>query len=929
MKRLYALAPVFLCACLTAGAADIITTDPVMVQTNSKPIVITYHADEGNKGLAGLPSTTKVYAHTGVITSKSASPSDWKYAPAKWGDNSAKYEMTYTGPDTYTLTMADGINAYYGITDPDETVTQMAFVFRTADCTKDGKTASGGDIFVSVYPSTFSVELSSTLSGAVITGDGSVTFTVNATETADEIDISVNGTSIKYATNVSDLSATHVFTAGDYTVTATAKSGSDTATSTLRLARLGTPTAMDYPGGTPRMGAVENTDGSVTFCIAAPGKSSVVRVSSRDDYAVRSANQMYYQDYQGNRYFWLTVPDIQDGADDIYYYLVDGTISVGDPYANLVLDPYNDSYINPDVFPELPAYPVDKVQATPLAVYNSTMNDYDWQVTGFNGVKPSELIIYELLIRDFTGTEGKAEANGTVDGVIGRLDYLKSLGINAIELMPIMEFNGNNSWGYNTNFYFAPDKAYGTPSDYRRLVDEAHSRGIAVILDIVFNQSDGLHPWYMMYAPAENPFYNAGGAPHAYSVLNDWKQDNPLVQQQFKDALKYWLTAYNVDGFRFDLVKGLGDNDSYGATYNATTNGFTGVNESNTNRYNATRVARMKALHDAIREIKPEAYFINENLAGAQEENEMAGDGELNWANINNASCQFAMGYSSDSDMARFYSPLDGRDWGSTVSYAESHDEQRMAFKQDTWGVTGVKGDDEISMRRLGSVAAQMLMAPGAHMIWQFQEFGDNQNTKNLPNYDSNNTDPKNVVWNLRNDKYHRGLLNSYKELIHARTLNPSLFSEGIDVTDKCAQSDWAKGRTISLSSGDSELHLAVNPNTDATITIELPLGKNAADYQVMSRSYGTEPALDGNSVTLLPGAYVVFGTSDLLGVSAPERQDAAVRVYGADGTVVIEGEYSTAAVYSPNGISMPFSGLTPGIYIVVVDGIATKIAVY
>ena len=93
---------------------------------------------------------------------------------------------------------------------------------------------------------------------------------------------------------------------------------------------------------------------------------------------------------------------------------------------------------------------------------------------------------------------------------------------------------------------------------------------MAVILDIVFNQTDGLHPWYQMYPIASNTFYN-GSAPHAYSVLNDWNQDNPLVQQQFKDALKYWLEAYHVDGFRFDLVKGLGSNQSYGATYNAAT----------------------------------------------------------------------------------------------------------------------------------------------------------------------------------------------------------------------------------------------------------------------------------------------------------------------------------------------------------------------
>lgn len=143
----------------------------------------------------------------------------------------------------------------------------------------------------------------------------------------------------------------------------------------------------------------------------------------------------------------------------------------------MILDPYSDRYINQDVFPNLPAYPVNDVPySVPLAWYNSSHNNYDWKITDFKGVNKDQLVIYELLIRDFSGTNGQANGSGTVQGVIDKLDYIKSLGVNAIELLPIMEFNGNNSWGYNTNFYFAPDKAYGTPNDYRKLIDECHAR---------------------------------------------------------------------------------------------------------------------------------------------------------------------------------------------------------------------------------------------------------------------------------------------------------------------------------------------------------------------------------------------------------------------------------------------------------------------
>jgi len=107
-----------------------------------------------------------------------------------------------------------------------------------------------------------------------------------------------------------------------------------------------------------------------------------------------------------------------------------------------------------------------------------------------------------------------------------KIPYIKSLGVNAVELMPVMEFNGNNSWGYNTNFYMAPDKAYGSPEEYKDFIDECHRQGLAVILDVVFNQTDGLAPWYQMYPAGSNPFYNAT-APHDYSVLNDLNPRTP------------------------------------------------------------------------------------------------------------------------------------------------------------------------------------------------------------------------------------------------------------------------------------------------------------------------------------------------------------------------------------------------------------------
>lgn len=898
-----------LLGCLAVSApAQVVTTTPAIVQTDSKNIVITFHADEGNRGLASATSSTKVYAHTGVITSESTGSGDWKYAPT-WLDNSAKYELTYVSPQTWSLTIPS-IESYYGVK-ADETVEALMFVFRNATGSMEGKTAQGGDISVPVYPAGFQVVASADTEGSVINGDEAVNFTVNTTSPAN-ITLYVEGDKsnpIARANNSTTLTGSRKFTTvGSYNIIAeaTPTAGGGAKTTTLTLVRLAASQQAAYPGGVPVMGAVPSADGtSATFCIAAPGIGSMVLVPSWNGYKVTSDLQMKYQDYQGNRYFWTTVTGLAPGTDYIYYYLADGTKSVGDPYARLVLDPWSDKYIPTEVFPDMPAYPVGKVpEGLPLAVYNSNSDSYAWKIKDFKGADPDKLVIYELLIRDFTGTEGQANGEGTIAGVMDKLDYLQSLGVNAIELLPIMEFNGNNSWGYNTNFYFAPDKAYGTPDDYRALIDECHARGMAVILDIVFNQSDGLHPWYQLYPIADNPFYNAT-APHAYSVLNDWKQENPLVEKQWTDALKYWLTAYNVDGFRFDLVKGLGDSNSYGAVYNEATNAWSSVTDAKTNAYNQSRIDRMKRLHAAMKEVKPDAYFINEDLAGAEEENAMATDAELNWANINGASTLFAQGlFSSNCDLRRFYAPLDGeRTWGSTVSYAESHDEERMAYvvANSTTTPSGIRNSTELSMRRLGCVGAMMLMAPGSHMIWQFQEFGADQTTKN----DSgNDTSPKRVIWSYLNDEFHAGLKDSYAALCAIRAKNPDMFGSDVTTSVNTLYTSSTYGNIV-LTKGDRELVLVVNPNTNNFArTFAVPVTFDPSRYRLMAASYGQTPSLNASKQTSLRGcSFAVFGTDNL----------ASADGIAAD---MIDSNLP-AEYYNLQGVRVDASSLAPGIYIV------------
>lgn len=904
-----------------------VTTEPAVLEDDSENVVVYFHADQGNKELMGLdPYTNTMYVETGCETINYLGKTAEQDVP-NWDADSEKFQLTYVSDNLWKLYIGN-LREFYGITDTKVAITRLKFIFRTPGSEKQGLTADGQPIYVTVSDSGFQLLYRCNRTGNVIEADKKYTFTANTTVEAD-IKIYINDVlEAQTSTPAKTLAASNLtFTEhGSYDIKFVATANGKTLERHLY---------MYFPGASqpasdtsvPAMGVTKNSDGTYTFCIAAPEKETALLYGSWNNFRADNSSLMEYVDAEIDggtfRYFKATIPASTTGTAFSYYYNIDAK-SVGDPYARLILDPYNDKYISSSVYPDMPAYPEGKVPTnTVVAYYADNLLDYNWNVTEFTGASKDNLVIYEMLFRDFTGTEGAARGNGTVRAAIEKIPYLKELGINAVELLPINEFNGNNSWGYNPNFYFAVDKAYGTPQDYKEFIDKCHAEGIAVILDVVFNQSDGLHPWYQLYSISSNPFYNQT-APHAYSVLNDWRQEYPLVQIQWKDMLKFWLSEYKVDGFRFDLVKGLGDNSSY-----------TNSGDNATNAYNASRVARMKSLHDAMREVNPNAYFINENLAGSKEENEMAEDGELNWANVNDPGCQFAMGYSSGASLNRMWAARDGRTAGSTVAYLESHDEQRLAYKQDQWGVDGVKGNHKVSMQRLGSAAAQMILVPGSHMIWMFSEMGNAQNTKSSSG--DNNTSPKIVNWSLLDDPDNKALYDNYCELISIRLKNQELFATTADYSLSLAT--WAAGRSIVTSAGDKELYAVINPNTDkdVTVTVKFKQSDNSA-YQIYSKSYDSDPTFDAaaRTVTVQPGCYVVICTDNVRVSVDNISNDIADQpvIYAANGCINVRNCNGDVAIFNMNGMTVAAGNgamsvpVAPGMYVVRAAGRVVKIAV-
>ncbi len=922
---------------LTA-VAQLFTTSPAIVQPNEKNLKIYFHTNLSGK--QELQNAKDLYAHIGVTLA--SAPTTWTHVKGDWNSNTPDKKFTKINDSLWELNIGD-LRSYFSLKD-NEDIAKIAIIARLATGAGNGY-GQTDDYFIDVVPE--GMQLSLNTDGTTpfaFHGARTVAFIVNATRSCD-LSLTINGKQAGKV-NGNQLKVSYDFTPINtpYDIVATAKNGNEILTESMRISCLPLSAQKAYPGNIPRQGAVKNTDGTITFCIAAPGKTNAVLVGAWTDYAVESAGVMNYTDYQGQRYFWTTTSQrLADNEYLPYYYLIDGMTCVADPYAHLILDPYSDRYLPASCFENMPEYPEDKVPAnTMLAVYRGDIDNYDWDnaTTEFKVPDHRSLTIYELLLRDFTGdgSDQNGKSFGTFRLAKEKVDYLSSLGVNAVELMPVMEFNGNNSWGYNTNFYMALDKAYGTPEDMRDFIAECHHHGIAVILDIVFNQSDGLAPWYQMYGgSANNPFYNAS-APHAYSVLNDWNQDNPIVKQHWKDVLRYWLDAYKVDGFRFDLVKGLGSNDSY---------------SSGTDGYNPSRVALMKELHAAIAEIKPDAIHINELLGSEKEDNENGADGQLAWSNVSQSCYDYATARpgGSSAGMNGFIATNRGRQIGQTVDYAESHDEPRIASKMRTTNTRECDASvaytathpKSSSVRRLGSVAAHLLLTPGNKMIWQFGEIAadDPQGT------DLDKLRAITPKWNQMTNNMRGALLENYRQLIHLRKLNPEMFN-GEDAT--CTLSGFNNSlesvRTIRITGGNKEIIAFFNPAVSGNAKTVMVTGSHLtpANARLITASYETMPELTSAggatlSVKLAPNEFAVYATSSTADVEQIVGDEIIFRpeVNTLPGRIIINGDFKTLEVHTIAGNTIATSyanncgmdiNVASGLYIINIDGEIYKVAV-
>lgn len=201
-------------------------------------------------------------------------------------------------------------------------------------------------------------------------------------------------------------------------------------------------TKPDYgkDAGKYELGITRISSDSLAFKLFAPDKEVVHLVGSFDDWK-KSDKYKMVKDEATNTFF-IKIGGLKEGTEYVCQYLIDGTIRIGDPYASKTSDPL-DQYISADTYPNMIPYPAGAENEIAMVV-STTQDKYSWSVADFKVNNPSNLVIYEMLIRDFTGAKDEI---GNIKNAKEKIAYLKELGVTAIELMPFNEFEGNESWG--------------------------------------------------------------------------------------------------------------------------------------------------------------------------------------------------------------------------------------------------------------------------------------------------------------------------------------------------------------------------------------------------------------------------------------------------------------------------------------------------
>jgi hypothetical protein len=732
-----------ICSFLWLGAdAQILTTNPEF-PTQDSPFTVIYDVTTGN-GAIGL-GTIPVYAHTGIVTQTDADAciNNWQYVQGNWGTADPNVAMTPQGIGTGIHSLLIDPQDFYNYPnnfDPG----RLMFVFRNQSGSIVGRNEDGSDIYLQLYEPGFHAEIKRPYQSITFAASNEIIPLHCATSENAALSLLINGVEVASAASGMSLDFDFMETnSGSYQVDFVADNGLTTLSDGLVININPSPQVENPPAGTEDGINVVGSN-AVILRLYAPNKDFVYVLGDFNNWSFDS-NYMMKRSTDGNTY-WLQIDNLDPDQLYRFQYSIDlEDLRVADPYSELILDPWNDSWISSATFPEMPEYPSCSTSQA-VGTFRVNPTPFTWTDASFTRPPKERLVIYELLARDFS-----EERN--YQTMLDTLDYLDNLGITCIELMPINEFEGNDSWGYNPSFYFAPDKAYGTPESLKAFINACHMRGIAVVLDIALNHSFGQSPLVRMYfnpdagdygqPTAENPWFNETPR-HDFNVGYDMNHESTQTREYCKRILSYWMDEYHIDGYRFDLSKGFTQNYTLG-------------NIGAWGAYDQSRVNILTEYYNHMQAVEPGSYAILEHFADNSEETVLANTGMMLWGKMTSQFEQSSMGYSANADLS--WGSYQSRGWNSPrlITFAESHDEERLMYKNLEFG----NSNGGYNIQTLNTALDRQELAhtflipiPGPKMIWQFGELGYDYSINYCPDNgtisDACRTAAKPVRWDYR-----------------------------------------------------------------------------------------------------------------------------------------------------------------------------------
>lgn len=382
----------------------------------------------------------------------------------------------------------------------------------------------------------------------------------------------------------------------------------------------------------------------------------------------------------------------------------------------------------------------------------ATDDGYAWRHDDVALPQNRDLVIYELQVSDFAGREG---GGGRFVDVIDRLDHLRDLGVNALELLPVTGAGPEPSWGYLVQHYFAVEPRYGTSADLKRLVDECHARGMRVICDVVFNHASTECP--LVAIDRDYWFHREPKDPeHWWGPEFDFDRRDPELDLRpawrfVEDCLAYWVTVFHLDGLRYDAARQLADREL------------------------------MRHLAQRARELAGPKPFINiaeyvpptPEIAGHDAPMDATWRASFRGAVVEPLLCR---GFERE----RMEAAIDPRRDGFTsatdvVHYLSSHDWDHLLAEL---GSAGVTGEDAVRRARLGH--ALLFTAMGLPLLWMGEEYGDDQG-KDL--------DPVPLRWDLlERNPLHQSLHAAVRDLVALRRSRPALRGDEVDLVHRDAR---------------------------------------------------------------------------------------------------------------------------------------------